>query len=245
MDGIDHKQALSKELIKVLWVLLAASLLFRLWPLVPVLLLLILGQGIRICRLEYLKSRRPVVNPVPEGFRIPQAREKPEVAVQITELVHLDYPGASWVWEVPSGEKELLEHHKTVILLNGAGGYRKGTVTLSEQGALTLSFRQASKPVADAPAESDSVPEVVSEAKEDPSMPENYGLIAFEWVDAHLMELDHLCNEAIGRGEDCVLIPGEDLPSRESWEEVCRELARNALENTRITPEGVRIILTR
>ena len=245
MEILQQKQALSKGLIKILVVLLAAVLLFRLWPLAPVLLLLILGQGIRLARLEYQKTHCRVVLPLPEGFRIPAHQPKQELCVQITDRIRRMYPEASWVWETPEGERELLERRETALLLNRAGGYRRAKIMLDDQNAVTLEFSHAPQPTASAASAPEPEQDGDLSDEEDPSLPENYGLIAFEWVDAHLMELDHLCNEAIGRGEDSVLIPGEDLPSRESWEEVCRELARNALENTRITPEGVRIILTR
>ncbi len=74
-------------------------------------------------------------------------------------------------------------------------------------------------------------------------IPENYGLLAFEWVDAHIMELNDRCNNAIGQGETSVLIEAQALPSRPAWESVCEELRRAELEDVTIVPEGIRILL--
>ena len=56
----------------------------------------------------------------------------------------------------------------------------------------------------------------------DDDIPENYGLIAFQWVEAHVMELNDRCNEAIGEGLTEYLIPASELPVSESWEEICK-----------------------
>ena len=70
-------------------------------------------------------------------------------------------------------------------------------------------------------------------------MPENFGLIAFNWVEAHVMELQERCNEAIGDGLAEYLIPAEELPVTESWDEICKVLIRNEFPGALCCDEGI------
>ena len=69
----------------------------------------------------------------------------------------------------------------------------------------------------------------------------NYELIAYEWVESHILELNARCNEELGKGEAAFLIPGTELPVRESWPEICKELVRNGLESAECAEEGIQI----
>ena len=77
------------------------------------------------------------------------------------------------------------------------------------------------------------------EEEEEEETPENFGLIAFQWVEAHVMELNDRCNEAIAEGLSEYLIPADELPVTESWEEICKELIRNDLRGARCCDEGI------
>lgn len=70
-------------------------------------------------------------------------------------------------------------------------------------------------------------------------MPENFGLIAFSWVEANVMELNDRCNEAIAEGFSEYLIPADELPVSESWEEVCKVLIRNDFHGAQCCDEGI------
>ena len=70
-------------------------------------------------------------------------------------------------------------------------------------------------------------------------MPENFGLIAFNWVEAHVMDLSDRCNEAIAEGLTEYLIPADELPVSESWEEVCKVLIRNDFHGAQCCDEGI------
>ena len=70
---------------------------------------------------------------------------------------------------------------------------------------------------------------------------EDFGLIAFQWVEAHVMDLNDQVNEAIGRKETSFLIPAEDLPVKESWPDICKELARNDLSGATCHENGIQI----
>ena len=73
---------------------------------------------------------------------------------------------------------------------------------------------------------------------------ESLKLIAFEWAEAHIFELNTRCNEAIGQNLSELLIYADELPAKESWEDVCGELVRAGLEDACCVPEGIKINLT-
>ena len=66
--------------------------------------------------------------------------------------------------------------------------------------------------------------------------PENYQLVAFEWVEENALELNNRINEAIGRDEQELLIRTEELPIKESWSDVCSELKSAGIDNAEIYP---------
>ena len=89
-------------------------------------------------------------------------------------------------------------------------------------------------------------PEKPCEEAEDPSEPPapNYGLLAFEWVENHAVELNERCNECIAQKQDFLLLTHSELPERDSWLDICQELSRNGMENCECTEEGIQINLT-
>ena len=74
------------------------------------------------------------------------------------------------------------------------------------------------------------VPPAPPSGEEDEPMPENFGLIAFNWVEAHVMELNDLSE---------YLISADELPVSESWEEVCKVLIRNEFHGAQCCDEGI------
>ena len=75
----------------------------------------------------------------------------------------------------------------------------------------------------------------------DEEIPEDYGLLAYQWVDAHVMELNERINEAIGQSKADILITAEELPVQESWLEICKELERNDLTGASCRSDGILI----
>ena len=69
----------------------------------------------------------------------------------------------------------------------------------------------------------------------------NYELIAYEWVDAHIMELNARCNEAIGKNQEALHLMPEELPVKESWANICAELVRAELSDVELQDDGIRI----
>ena len=87
------------------------------------------------------------------------------------------------------------------ILLNHAGGYREAIVVIRGLQVCSLTYPHAEE-VKMPETENDETGTEETEdgtpQKVDP--PENYEYLAFEWVDAHVMELNERCNESIAQG---------------------------------------------
>ena len=90
---------------------------------------------------------------------------------------------------------------------------------------------------ADEQIESDSP----SQAQSASTVVTDYGLIAFEWTDAHITELNGRCNDAIGCGEKELVLASVELPVRESWDALCEELLRVGVKSAECRENGIAI----
>ena len=237
--------------------LLLALLLFitRLWP---ILLLVILGIFIAALRLLFLSSQK--VEPAPPVLALPQPQEPqvhPEqdlesIAYQmiqrrISQILEAKYPDVRWIWENPRAKEDIMAGNKVYVILNRAGGYRRGLVVIRNLHVFDVVFDAVpdETPPANDPPPSDPPKPSNPNPNEDPDdedeIPEDFGLIAFQWVEAHVMELNEQVNEAIGRKETSFLILAEDLPVKESWPDICKELARNDLSGATCHENGIQI----
>ena len=109
-----------------------------------------------------------------------------------------------------------------------------------------LEFQQTSQTdaVQDAIDEVDASDTAITTEESDAPQKESYELLAFEWVEAHIMSLNERCNEAIGQGKSELLLTADELPVPESWEDICSELYRADFCEVECTAEGIRINLT-
>ena len=225
---------------------LLALLLFitRLWP---ILLLVILGIFIAALRLLFL-SPTEVKTSQPTPFLPAPAStaQEPDLKVQcyahvlrqITDRVLADYPDARWIWEKPNSGRMIEAGEPACILLNRAGGYRKAQVQIVNYQVTDVIYLSGEA----APAPSPDAPKAEPESEAEP-LPENYELLAFEWVEANLLRLNEEINEAIGLGKTEHLLAPEKLPVRESWVDICQELQRNGLEQVVADESGIHIII--
>ena len=146
--------------------------------------------------------------------------------------------GAQWIWERPNVRKLLQNGEDVFIRLNKAGGYRRVKVLITNlfvQGLEVMPYtnEQQVKPV------EEKEPSVVA----DEPLKVNYELMAFDWVENHIAELNERCNNAIGDGKDSILLTAEELPVQESWASICEELKRMDLSAVEMVPEGIKITL--
>lgn len=243
MNQKEKKGRRAADILILLGVLALLSVICRLWP---ILLLMILG--IFVAALWVLCNRPEkveVLTPVP---LLPEPKPNPTIKdleqmaysvmqARITELVAQDYPEARWIWETPEAMQEFMTGGEVFILLNRAGGYRRAKVQYRNLQVVGIDYHpdKESEAVFSEPVGEDSF-------AEEP-MENNYELLAFEWSEAHILELNERCNEAIGQGKNEIIIPLEELPSPESWQDICRELERAGLDKVKIVTDGIAIIL--
>ena len=157
---------------------------------------------------------------------------------KVSQLVEQEYPGAQWIWERPNVRKLLQNGEDVFIRLNKAGGYRRVKVLITNlfvQGLEVMPYtnEQQVKPI------EEKEPSVVA----DEPLKVNYELMAFDWVENHIAELNERCNNAIGDGKDSILLTAEELPVQESWASMCEELKRMDLSAVEMVPEGIKITL--
>ncbi len=244
MNKKDQKRHMAYEVLVLLGMLALLTFICRLWP---ILLLIILGIFAAVIRLLFLSSRKiEVIVPLP---LLPEpVKETTEKDVQVlaysvilrrvTELVLSEYPEARWVWEAPNAEKLIQESQEVFILLNRAGGYRRAKVVIRNLQVVGIEYNPQ--------VEENAVLEPEDNAPEPEEEPEvqNYELLAFEWADVHIFELNARCNEAIGENLSELILLAEELPVRESWADICRELIRAGLTDVQCVSEGIKINLT-
>lgn len=228
--------------LKVIGLAIMACFVCRFWPMVIFLVI----YGLAVIARALVKSRRakstqlvPVMPTEPIPAPTPTQRDLENLAFsmicrKITELVAWDYPSARWVWEFPSAQKLIMEGHEVYILLNRAGGYRRAQVLYQNLQVTGLKYEG----ITVAPTEPPAPPA----AQPDETEPDNYSLLAFQWVDAHLSDLSSRCDEARKNGLDHLLVPETELPVAQSWQDICTELAR-AGYRTQVLAEGIKITI--
>ena len=146
------------------------------------------------------------------------------------------YDAAAWMAVTCLSEESIALGGAPVAIPDFTGGYRKAKVIIQNLQVIGLQYQEIPKK----PDESEERTE--APATEQPK--ENYELIAFEWAESHIFELNARCNDAIGQGLTEIILTADDLPARESWENVCLELQRTGLEDAVCIAEGIKINLS-
>ena len=257
MNQKEFKRRIAYEVLILLGMLALLTFICRLWP---ILLLIILGIFIAAIRLLFLSSKKvEVIEPMPqapEPVKEPTEHDVRELAYavilkRITELITDEYPDARWVWENPNAKKCIQNGEEVYVLLNRAGGYRRAKVVIANLQVLGIKYCSAEEedppeiqgPDTEEPEETD-VSESPEDSEPEEERPVNYELLAYEWTEAHIVELNARCNEAIAEEKESVLLTAEELPVKESWPDICNELIRAGLENAVCQDAGIQINLT-
>lgn len=249
MRNKDWKTNIAHEALIILGVLALLTFICRLWP---ILLLIILGIFIAALRLLFLSAKKtkevPQPEPVTEPEREPTEKDMLDMAYglilkRITELVTDEYPNARWIWAQPNAKRMIQNDEDVFVLLNHAGGYARAKVCIHNLRATGLQYLSA--PAGnEKKSESDNSTETDYESDAPEPKPENYELIAFQWVDAHALDLNNRCNEEIGQGNDVLILHADELPVPESWADICVELKRVGLADAECIDFGIKINLT-
>lgn len=213
----------------------------------PILLLMLFGSfgGVLWLLFRAAKPARTVEPMQPSQPTSPEPTEPDLQALawsvllrRVTLLVAADYPDARWIWESPDTSRRFQEGNSVFILLNRAGGHRRARVVIQNLQAVGLEYDPAPEQAASAQNAAKQ------ETQQDENKAENYELLAFEWVDAHSFDLDVRCKETAEQKLLELVLLAQELPVRESWPDICKELARAGLKNAKCCPEGIRIDLT-
>ena len=213
MKDKEFKRHMAYEALVLLGLLALLTYITRLWP---ILLLIILGIFIATLRLLFLSSKKveplePVLAlPEPAAPQEPREQDFQSMAMvviqrRISQILEAKYPNVRWVWENPRAREDIMAGNKVFVILNRAGGYRRGLVLIRNLQVFDVIFENPEQnpdpvptpPVPPAPPKPDPKP---AEDDEDEEIPEDFGLIAFQWVEANIVSLNEKCNEAIGQG---------------------------------------------
>lgn len=226
MNPEKKKQAVSDmmTLIVMLGVLVATV---RLWP---ILLLLLIGViGYALWALVQVRKQPVQAEPAPLPMLPAPATEQSVLngafgllQRRISETVTGRYPDARWVWSVSDAFSQFTSGRPLAILLNSAGGYQKATVQVKDLQFVGLTYGDSP----DAGPHQDSQPEQPEENSQEEPEPIDFGLLAFEWVEANLQKLNAQGNETVAGGKTEFRIPAEELPHGDGWPAVCAELTR-------------------
>ena len=124
-------------------------------------------------------------------------------------------------------------------MLGHAGGYQRAVVQVSNLQFASLSYISAGRPDRTSTEEEEETTETQEPASEQESV--DYGLLAFEWVEANLQELNTRCNEVIAQGRDGFRILAAQLPHGDSWQSICQELLRNGFVSAEPLADGIQV----
>lgn len=239
----EKKKQLTHDVLSLILALVVLLMMTKLWP---ILLLVILGLfGYALWMLVRIE-KRPTFVPPPPLLALPAPVSEQEVLTKafgllqrrITEQITAIYPDAKWVWSAPGARELFAAGGPLIILLNRAGGFQKAVVQVSSLQLFSLIYLPQ-EPQASSGEEPDAEPEAPSEDK--PAEEVDYGLLAFEWVDANLQRLNVQCNEVIAHADTGFRIPAEELPHGDSWPAVCEELVRSGFTAAQALANGIQV----
>ncbi len=210
--------------------------MFRLWPL---LLIALFVWFVVVVYRSFTAHKRANTNVTPmqtEAVSTPQVQDKDwysTLIADITEYIQAEYPDVRWIWQYPNSKQRIEKGEEVIILLNKAGGYRKARVQVRNYWLESIEYLIAPQP--------QQAQESVEEVQE---IPVNYSLLACEWVEGYVGDLNDQCSEAIAQGKNEVILTEKELPvEKESWGDVCAELQRIGFNGEQV-PNGIKITLS-
>lgn len=230
--------------IIVLYVsLLLLCFICRLWP---VILLAILGLFVVMIRMVFLsmgnkdKSEKTDIElPVESRDRQIFTRGELEMAVfqdfkdQVNEFVLSHWKDASWCFEKADARQRIFAGADLYIRLDHTGGYKRAKVIYQGLKVYGLKYGNTKNHMGNNQPDDDPIePPVV-----------NFSMIAFEWCEANLSEINERIEKAFTENKAEVLIPIDELPVPDSYEDICKEILRRLNRDAKILTDGIIIIL--
>lgn len=240
----ERKRKTAHEVLIFLLTLALITLIIRMWPILFLIILGLLGCALRLLFLSSVKVE--VIEPL--TVYEPPARPDTEQDVvlraygvlqrRITEEITVQFPAARWVWASPNALVSITNDEPVFILLNNAGGYRKAMVKIHNLQYRGLQFQTMSDP--DQNNDSDGL---LDDCEPEDYLPEDHEKAVSDWTDAHLLSLNERGNEAVGKGMFTFLIPTDELPDRINWHNICRELLANGFTSAEVQNDGITVTL--
>ena len=125
------------------------------------------------------------------------------------------------------------------IILNQAAGYKQAKVVIENNLVCGLDFTIQQN------CNTDSDKDEISVDAEPNTgvVAENYELLAYEWVQDNIMLLNERLNESVGQGKTELFLASEELPIKESWQNIVVELEKEGIKDVECIPEGIKIKL--
>ena len=212
--------------------------MFRLWPLI----LIVLAVGLVLIIKNVLFPKRATQDGQTQQQPIKNIAENcdewevkyAQAGQKISEFVQEEYPSVQWVYESPNWKSEFQNGADLYIRLNKEGGYKRVKVSMQDWcvcGVEIIELPQV-----------EQEPETETRQKTNPS--DENKRIAYEWVETHLLQLNDRCNEVIGQGNEEWTLLANELPDEKCWDNICQELIKAGLEQVEILPEeGIKITL--
>ena len=218
----EQKKQKRNEVLTIMGLMALLVFTTRLWP---ILLLMMIGVfAYALWLLFHLEKQPEPPSPLLLGLPAPVSEETVLADAfsllqrRITEQIVARYPDAKWIWAAADARERFEKGGELIILLNRAGGYRMAMVLVNHLQFCGLDY--APKP------RQETV---------------DYGLLAFEWVDANLQNLNAQCNEVIAQGKDTFRIFASQLPHGDSWPLICKELLRNGFASAEPLADGIQV----
>ena len=243
----DRKNNMGHEALVLIGCIMLLAFICRLWPILMLMLLAVFAAAIvLLLRPQADTNDTKPESPQPKSnVKSPNEDDVVTLAYsvilrRITELVTNEYPNARWIWESPNARQQIFISSELYILLNCAGGYKRAKVQLHNLRVISIEYEGIGHDESCISDNKDAENIPVQEESER----QNYELIAFEWVDTHIISINEKCNEAIGQGFTEILISEDDLPTPESWSDICTELKRVGVSQSTISDDGIKINLT-
>lgn len=254
MDKKEIKRRIAHEVIIIFGCLLLITFITKMWPVILLMILVIFVYALRLLFLS-VKTVEVVVPGPPVPVIPPSETERTILQKafgllqqRITGALAMRYPNARWVWGTQNAVTCFEVGDSLVIFLKNAGGYQKAFVRTRNLLFLGLEFETVAMQQRCTPQTESECPD--SDASADTGgdvRPEgvstNYGLIAYEWVSAHLISINGRFNEEIAKNREELLIPSDELPHPDSWFDICTELKRNGFSEAVIREDGIEVNL--
>lgn len=148
MNDKNSQRHWTYEALVILGQLALLTFITRLWP---ILLLIILGIFIATLRLLFLSSKK--VEPVKPLLALPPPIKPPKetdvqsmayciIQQRISQILLRRFPDARWIWENPRAKEDIMAGNPVYVLLNKAGGYRRGQVIIRQLQVIDVVFEE-------------------------------------------------------------------------------------------------------